>query len=130
LLLTPAPAPALSRLTTEPWVRGGLATKADVGVIATLVPLSQKGAVDGVATLDGEGKVPTTQLPAMPNVEDYLPIAGGTMAGEINMGAQKITNLGAPTEGGDGVTKEYVDGALDTALSGIEEILIEIRGAQ
>ena len=31
---------------------------------ATYIPLTQKGAINGVATLDGSGKVPTTQLPA------------------------------------------------------------------
>lgn len=31
--------------------------------LGTLVPLSQKGAINGVATLDGSGKVPLAQLP-------------------------------------------------------------------
>jgi hypothetical protein len=113
------PASALSPLTTEPWVRGGLATKADVSVIATLVPLSQKGAADGVASLGADGKVPEAQLPAMPNGEDYLLKSGGTMTGAINMGAQKITNLGAPTETTDGVTKKYVDDIVAQSAGGL-----------
>nr|WP_278500410.1 hypothetical protein [Brucella intermedia] len=38
-----------------------------------------KGKANGVASLDGSGKVPATQLPAM----DYLPIGGGTVAGNL-----------------------------------------------
>jgi len=40
-----------------------------------------KGKADGVASLDGSGKVPTAQLPPM----NYLPLAGGTMAGNIEI---------------------------------------------
>lgn len=40
-----------------------------------------RGKADGVASLDGSGKVPTAQLPAM----NYLPLAGGTMAGNIEI---------------------------------------------
>lgn len=39
----------------------------------------------------------------------YLPLAGGTMSGAIDMGSQKITNLGTPTANADGSTKLYVD---------------------
>lgn len=39
----------------------------------------------------------------------YLPIAGGTMTGPIDMGGQIITNLPEPTNNSDAVTKEYVD---------------------
>lgn len=38
-----------------------------------------KGKADGVASLDGSGKVPSAQLPAM----DYLPLAGGTLTGPL-----------------------------------------------
>jgi hypothetical protein len=48
-------------------------------------------------------------LPAMPNGNDYLLKSGGTMTGEIAMGGQKITGLGAPTAAADAVTKAYVD---------------------
>lgn len=40
-----------------------------------------RGKADGVASLDGSGKVPTAQLPAM----NYLPLAGGTMTGNIEI---------------------------------------------
>ena len=38
-----------------------------------------------------------------------LALAGGTMTGGIAMGTNKITNLGAPTDGTDAATKAYVD---------------------
>lgn len=41
--------------------------------IATRVPASEKGAINGVATLDGAGKVPTAQLPSY--VDDVLEAA-------------------------------------------------------
>jgi hypothetical protein len=39
-----------------------------------------------------------------------LDLTGGTMSGAINMGSQKITNLGVPSAAADAVTKAYVDG--------------------
>lgn len=38
-----------------------------------------------------------------------LPLAGGTMTGEIAMGGKKITGLGTPAESSDAVNKTYVD---------------------
>ncbi|MDR2413033.1 MAG: hypothetical protein LBD50_02360 [Rickettsiales bacterium] len=62
--------PAVKVLATEGFVRGGLATKASHSDIATavnaLVPISQKGVADGVASLGSDGKVPTAQLPTIP----------------------------------------------------------------
>jgi hypothetical protein len=108
--------PKLKVLATEGFVRGGLATKASHSDIATavnaLVPISQKGVADGVASLGADGKVPAEQLPTIPNGSDYLPVAGGTMTGAIAMGSAKITSLGAPTDTTDAATKEYVDNAI------------------
>lgn len=39
----------------------------------------------------------------------YLPLAGGTMAGNINMGGFKVTNAADPSAGSDYATKSYVD---------------------
>jgi hypothetical protein len=46
----------------------------------------------------------------MPNGNNYLLKAGGTMTGAINMGGNKATNLGAPSAATDATTKAYVDG--------------------
>lgn len=42
-------------------------------------------------------------------VNNYLPLAGGTMTGSINAGENTITNLKEPEEGTDATTKNYVD---------------------
>jgi hypothetical protein len=40
---------------------------------------------------------------------DYLPLAGGTMSGQINFGALVATNLANPAVAQDAATKAYVD---------------------
>ena len=39
----------------------------------------------------------------------YLPLTGGTMSGQIDMGGNKIANAGTPTASSDLATKGYVD---------------------
>lgn len=52
------------------------------------IPKTEKGAKNGVATLDSEKKVPISQLPEM----DYLPISGGTLTGPLNVQAPETDN--------------------------------------
>lgn len=40
---------------------------------------------------------------------DALPLAGGTMSGNINMDSNKVTNLSTPTANSDAVPKSYTD---------------------
>jgi hypothetical protein len=60
-----------------------------------------------------------------PNPTDStkLPLAGGTMAGNIAMGTNKITGLGTPTVSTDASTKAYADAisgsAVNTSLSNL-----------
>ena len=61
-------------------------------------------------TTDGE-----TYHPAFAREENYLPLAGGTMSGTLNMNNNKITNLATPEAGSDPATKNYTD-AIRTAL--------------
>lgn len=42
----------------------------------------------------------------------FLPLAGGTMTGDINMGGHSITNLDDPSNAGDAVNKAYADAIL------------------
>jgi len=46
------------------------------------------------------------------NLANYLPLAGGTMSGAINMGSFNITNLLDPTSAQMAATKNYVDVAI------------------
>ena len=46
-----------------------------------------------------------------------LSLSGGTMTGPINMGSQKITNIGNPTDNNDVANKIFVDTAFQTLES-------------
>jgi len=49
-------------------------------------------------------------------VARYISSIGGTLSGILNMGGNKITNLGAPTSGTDAATKTYVDSVALAAI--------------
>ena len=46
----------------------------------------------------------------------FLDRTGGTMSGELDMGTNKIVNLGTPTANADAATKAYVDGVALAAI--------------
>ena len=66
-----------------------------------------------------DGRLPILVNGTVTSVQEYvvssggtanaLPLAGGTMSGNINMGSNKVTNLSAPTANGDATSKGYVD---------------------
>lgn len=77
---------------------------------ASYIPLTQRGANNGVATLSSAGKIPTGQIPTLP----YLTDPGGGAAGEflgLN-GSGVLDYLPAPVGGGGGgsgaATPSYV----------------------
>lgn len=47
----------------------------------------------------------------------FLPTAGGTMEGPIDMGSQKITSLAAPAANTDAANKQYVDEEITDAAT-------------
>lgn len=114
-------AQALSSLTT-----GVLKSAFGTGVVSISAPLTS---IDGLTTVadqmlytTGANTYATTTLtPYMRTLLDdanaataattlaVLPLLGGTMLGQIDMGNFKITNLGSPTLSTDAATKGYVD---------------------
>jgi hypothetical protein len=64
-----------------------------------------------------DGSVSNTELQyinslssnAQDQLDDKLNLAGGTMSGNIAMGGNKVTGLGAPSASADAATKDYVD---------------------
>lgn len=91
------------------------------GSLSNLVPLSEKGAANGVASLDGAGKIPVSQLPALSITETF------TVASEAAM-------LALSAERGDlairtDVAKTYVLAADDaTVLANWKEMLLPAAG--
>lgn len=55
----------------------------DLGLVASAIQASQKGAANGVAELDALGKVPSSQLPSyVDDVEEYADLASFPVTGE------------------------------------------------
>ncbi len=69
----------------------------------------QAGLVGAEQNLATENFVSGSYLTTATATSTYLPISGGTFQGNINMGLNRITNLGMPTNAYDSVTKYYVD---------------------
>ena len=71
-------------------------------------------------TLDGFGRVVGNTAVVASDITGlvdgtYVNVTGDTMTGNLDMGDNKITGLGAPTAGGDATNKAYVD----TAITGL-----------
>jgi hypothetical protein len=99
-LFLPAPAAALSPLTTEPWVRGGLATKTGPADVALMIA----EAAAGYATAEQGDKA-----------DAALPAAGGAMTGALTLAANPVENMHA-------ATKQYVDSQVGNILSALNAI--------
>ncbi len=80
----------------------------------TVVTIAQtSGNIAGVGTLNTHtipGGTGTFALTS--DLTSYLPLAGGTMAGVIQMGTNKITGLGDPTNPQDAATMLFVENAV------------------
>lgn len=78
-------------------------------VAGKMLTEAEKGAANGVATLDGKGKVPSKQLPSM----DYIPNnAKGAAGGVASLGTDgKVPESQLPELGSTNLygTEEYVD---------------------
>lgn len=87
------------------------------GSIDDYIPLTQKGVADGVATLNGDGKVPASQIPNMDELtQDAINtalVAGTGLDKTYNDGANTITLDIDSTV----ATKTYADDAVSTHSS-------------
>ena len=57
------------------------------------------------------------------SIATKLPLAGGTMSGEIAMGSNKITGVTDPTGGQDASTKAYTDAQRDTRVAKVGDTM-------
>ena len=77
--------------------------------VANLVD-SAPGALDTLNELAAAlGDDPNFSTTVTTSIAAKLPLAGGTMSGNITMGGNTVTGLGTPSNATDAVTKTYVD---------------------
>lgn len=111
----PLASPALTGTPTAPTAAANtnttqIATTAYVQAEINDLIASAPGALDTLnelaAALGNDASFSTTVTNSLAT---KLPLAGGTMTGNLAMGTNKITGLGDPTNAQDAVTKYYLD---------------------
>jgi len=117
----PLASPALTGTPTAPTATAGtsttqVATTAFVGTAVSNLVASAPAALDTLnelATALGNDAAFSTTVTN--SIATKLPLAGGTMTGNIAMGTNKVTGLGTPTSNTDAATKAYADTMLPLA---------------
>ena len=99
----------ISNVST-PTLSSDAATK---GYVDTAVANLIDGAPGTIDTLNelaaALGDDPAFATTVTNSIAAKLPLAGGTMSGNIAMGGNKVTGLGTPTTGSDATNKTYID---------------------
>jgi hypothetical protein len=99
----------ISNVST-PTLSSHAATK---GYVDTAISNLINGAPGTIDTLNeiaiALGNDPDFATTVTNSLASKLALAGGTMSGNIAMGGNKVTGLGAPTTGSDATTKTYID---------------------
>ena len=101
--------------------KGDIGPQGPQGVKGDIGPQGPAGA-DGAPGADGKSAYQSAKEAGYTGTEEefnsalealkgspFLPLAGGTMTGSINMSGQAITNLKDPASDGDAVNKKFVD---------------------
>lgn len=95
--------------------------------IASRQPLSQKGQVNGYASLDDDGKVPVAQIPIIAATGVKLTPAGGVQAGTVQAAIQELDTKKV-AKSGDTMTGNLLVG-LTSLVAGIAgRLYVAIRG--
>lgn len=94
-----------------------------VSLVGNYIPTGQKGQANGVASLDGSGKVPNEQLPPMDYVPTSRTVNGHALSADVTLDAEDVGAIPNPSGGtaGQVLTKTADGSAWEDAPSGLPE---------
>lgn len=94
-----------------------------VSLVGNYIPTGQKGQANGVASLDGSGKVPSAQLPPMDYVPTSRTVNGHALSADVTLDADDVGAIPNPTSGtaGQVLTKTSTGEEWSDAPSGLPE---------
>lgn len=94
-----------------------------VSLVGNYIPMGQKGQANGVASLDGSGKVPSAQLPPMDYVPTSRTVNGHALSADVTLDAEDVGAIPNPTGGtaGQVLTKTADGSAWEDAPSGLPD---------
>lgn len=94
-----------------------------VSLVGNYIPTGQKGQANGVASLDGSGKVPSAQLPPMDYVPTSRTVNGHALSADVTLDADDVGAIHNPSGGtaGQVLTKTADGSAWENAPSGIPD---------
>lgn len=94
-----------------------------VSLVGNYIPTGQKGQANGVASLDGSGKVPNEQLPPMDYVPTSRTVNGHALSSDVTLDADDVGAIPNPTGGtaGQVLTKTADGSAWENAPSGLPD---------
>lgn len=94
-----------------------------VSLVGNYIPTGQKGQANGVASLDGSGKVPNEQLPPMDYVPTSRTVNGHALSADVTLDADDVGAIPNPAGGtaGQVLTKTADGSAWEDAPSGLPD---------
>lgn len=94
-----------------------------VSLVGNYIPTGQKGQANGVASLDGSGKVPSAQLPPMDYVPTSRTVNGHALSADVTLDADDVGAIPNPTGGtaGQVLTKTADGSAWEDTPSGLPD---------